>query len=121
VLVPGGVLIVIEPLAAGNFFEALRTVEDEAVVRLAAQAAIGRAVSRKEMAQLRTLNYVRRETFETAEQFLERIIAVDPSRRVVVERDRSAIVDAVMAAAERGMDGHLVFDQPMKAHILAPA
>jgi ubiquinone/menaquinone biosynthesis C-methylase UbiE len=121
VLVSGGVLIVIEPLAAGNFFEALRTVEDETIVRLAAQAAIGRAVSRKEMAQLRTLNYVRREIFETTEQFLERIIAVDPSRRVAVERDRSAIVDAVTAAAEHGMDGHLVFDQPMKADILAPA
>jgi ubiquinone/menaquinone biosynthesis C-methylase UbiE len=34
VLKPRGVLIVIEPLPTGNFFEALHLVEDETIVRL---------------------------------------------------------------------------------------
>jgi ubiquinone/menaquinone biosynthesis C-methylase UbiE len=118
VLKPRGVLIVIEPLPTGNFFEALRLVEDETIVRLAAQVAIESAVSRKEMMLVKTLNYVRRETFDTAAHFLERIIAVDSSRREVVERNQSAITEAVISAAEPGTDGRLVFDQPIKADIL---
>jgi hypothetical protein len=53
--------------------------------------------------------------------FLDRIVAVDPSRREVVERNRGAISSAVIAAALRDPDGRLAFDQPIKADILAPA
>ena len=118
VLKPGGVLIVIEPMASGNFFEALRLVEDETYVRKAAQAAIEAAVSSGEFLQARTLNYVRREVFDTAVHFLERIIAVDPARREVVEGNQYAITEAVISAAHRDKDGKLVFDQPIKVDIL---
>lgn len=37
VIRPGGLLIVMEPLAEGGFFDALRIVEDETAVRVAAQ------------------------------------------------------------------------------------
>lgn len=120
VLKPGGVFVVIEPLVTGNFFEALRLVEDETLVRQAAQAAIEAAVSRRELVLVKTLTYVRREIFETAEVFLERIIRVDPSRREVVDRNRSAVTNAVIAAAQRNPDGGLLFDQPIKADILRP-
>jgi len=121
VLKHNGVFLVIEPLVTGNFFEALRLVEDETVVRQAAQAAIDTAVSRRELLLVETLTYVRREVFETPGAFLERIILVDPSRREVVDRDRNAITSAVIAAAQRNQDGRLVFDQPIKADILRPA
>ena len=121
VLKPGGVLIVIEPLASGNFFEALRLVEDETYVRKAAQAAIETLVSSGDLVLARTLNYLRREEFDTASQFLERIIAVDPARREVVEHNQYAITEAVLAAAHHDRDGRLIFDQPVKVDILRPA
>jgi SAM-dependent methyltransferase len=121
VLGPGGVLIVIEPTAYGSFFEALRHVEDETVVRRAAQDAIEAAVSAGEFRLETNLSYVRREAFETAEGFLERVVAVDPSRRAVVERDRTVIIDAVKSAASRDSKGRLLFEQPIKADVLKPA
>lgn len=112
-----GVLIIVEPLPSGNFFEALRPVEDETVVRLAAQRAMEAAAASGTLVRTRTINYVRRDVFPTVEAFLDRIVAVDPSRRQIVDRDTAAIVAAVRAAAHRDGDGSLVFDQPLKADI----
>jgi ubiquinone/menaquinone biosynthesis C-methylase UbiE len=118
VIKPDGVLVIVEPLPSGNFFEALRRVEDETVVRLAAQAAIEAAVLSGMLARTTTLDYVRREAFPTVDAFLERIVAVDPSRRDIVDRDKAAIVAAVQAATHRNDAGLLVFDQPIRADIL---
>ena len=121
VLKPNGVLIAIEPTVTGNFFEALRLVEDETIVRQAAQAAIAAAVLSGEFQLVRSFGYVRQEVFDTATAFLERVIAVDTARRDVVERNRSVITDAVVSAARYDTDGRLVFDQPVKVDILRPA
>jgi ubiquinone/menaquinone biosynthesis C-methylase UbiE len=118
VIGPDGLVIVVEPLPAGNFFAALRSIEDETAVRQAAQHAIETAMLSGMLIRIRTLNYVRREAFRTVEEFLERVVAVDPSRREIVEQDRSALVAAVLAAAHRDGSGALVFDQPVKADIL---
>ena len=116
-----GALIVIEPTVTGSFFEALRLVEDETIVRQAAQATIEAAVSAGELELARSLTYVRREAFDTAAHFLERVIAVDPSRREAVERNQPAIEAAVVAAAQRKATGRLVFEQPVKVDVLRPA
>ena len=87
VIKPNGSLIIVEPLASGNFFAALRPIEDETVVRRAAQFAIETAVLSGVLARTATLQYVRREAFPSVRGFLDRIVAVDPSRREVVERD----------------------------------
>jgi 2-polyprenyl-3-methyl-5-hydroxy-6-metoxy-1,4-benzoquinol methylase len=119
VVKPDGVVIIVEPSTTGNFFSALRLIEDETVVRHAAQRAIETAIGAGMLIRLNTLNYVRREVFPTADAFLDRVAAVDPSRRAVVDQDRSAVVTAVLAAAHRNREGSLVFDQPIKADILA--
>ena len=119
VIRPNGVLTIIEPLPAGNFFFALQLIEDETVVRQAAQRAIEAAILSGVLVRMTTLNYVRREVFRTAQEFLDRIVAVDPSRREIVEQDESAITAAVLAAAYLHSEGSLVFDQPIKADILA--
>ncbi|MER9895259.1 class I SAM-dependent methyltransferase [Mesorhizobium sp. M0119] len=121
VINPNGVLIVVEPLATGNFFAALRPIEDETIVRQAAQLAIETAVSSGMLARMATLQYVRREVFRTVKGFLDRVVAVDPSRRKVVEHDESGITAAVLAAAQRDSEGALTFDQPIKADILGPS
>lgn len=115
---PGSPLIVIEPLAAGSFFDALRMVEDETVLRLAAQEALVRAVANGLLKRSASFSYVRRETFEDVDAFLDRIVAVDPARRAVVRANYEAISAAVLAAAARTNDGKLMLDQPIKADIL---
>ncbi|WP_345892390.1 class I SAM-dependent methyltransferase [Mesorhizobium amorphae] len=121
VIRPNGVVIIVEPLPAGTFFSALRLVEDETVVRLAAQRAIETATLSGVLSRMETLNYVRRDVFPTADGFLDRIVAVDPSRREIVEQNKSAIRAAVLAAAARTSEGSLEFDQPIKADILQRA
>jgi ubiquinone/menaquinone biosynthesis C-methylase UbiE len=121
VIKPNGVLIIVEPLASGNFFAALRLIEDETIVRQAAQLAIETAILSGVLARTATLKYVRQDVFRTVRGFLDRIVAVDPSRREVVERDEPAITAAVLVAAQRDSEGALIFDQPIKADILGPA
>lgn len=115
VLRKDGSLIIIEPIAAGNFFEAMRRIEDETEVRRQAQLALARAEPL--FATHRTLDYVRRETFESAEKFVARIVAVDPARQAVVDADRDGIVAEVHRAAFKTEDNRLAFDQPIKADI----
>jgi ubiquinone/menaquinone biosynthesis C-methylase UbiE len=118
---PNGVVIIVEPLPTGNFFSALRLIEDETVVRLAAQRAIETSTLSGVLRRAATFNYIRREVFQTVDGFLDRIVAVDPSRREIVEKDEAAIRAAVLAAAEHNYEGSLVFDQPIKADVLERA
>lgn len=117
---PGGTLIVIEPLAEGSFFAALRMVEDETAIRLAAQQALTRAIASGLLKLTTTVTYIRREIFDDAGRFLDRIIAVDPAREAVVRANHDAIAAAVVAAATRTKDGKLILYQPIKADILVP-
>ncbi|WP_187331505.1 MULTISPECIES: class I SAM-dependent methyltransferase [unclassified Mesorhizobium] len=115
---PDGVVIIIEPLPTGNFFSVLLLIEDETVVRQAAQRAIETAILSGMLIRMTTLNYVRREVFRTVEDFLDRVVAVDLSRRDIVEKDKSALIAEVLAAAHLNSEGSLVFDQPIKVDIL---
>jgi hypothetical protein len=112
-----GFLIVIEPLAEGTFFEALRIVEDETAVRLAAQQALARAVAGNLLSLENTICYVRREVFDNVAQFHDRVIAVDPARTFIVQSKRETIVAAVLAAAAKDHQGRLILDQPIKADL----
>lgn len=115
-----GAVVVIEPLAAGTFFSALLTVEDETAVRAAAQRAISAAVGDGAFALRRTVEYVRRERFETADRFLARVVAADQARAAIVERRRDEIQAAFNRFAGRDADGVPVLDQPIRAHVLRP-
>lgn len=118
VVKPSGFFIVIEPLTSGSFFEALRLIEDETDVRNAAQAAIGAAAAAGELISVRTLTYNRRESFGEVGDYLDRIVAADPSRRATVEANNKAVVERVLAVARR-QGGMLGLDQPVKADIFA--
>ncbi|MGA7428490.1 MAG: class I SAM-dependent methyltransferase [Rhodoplanes sp.] len=115
---PGGWLIVLEPLAAGNFFQALRVFEDETAVRLAAQNALARAIESNRLRLEKTTSYVRREVFADVAQFFARIVGIDPAREATIQANREAANAAALAAAQRDKDGRLVFDQPIKADLL---
>ncbi|WOS66705.1 class I SAM-dependent methyltransferase [Sinorhizobium fredii] len=118
VLSDDGFLVVMEPLTEGNFFETLRLVEDETTVREAAQAAIEAELSSGDLRLMKSLTYVRTETFGSAEQFLDRIVAVDPARLEVIERLGPGATRAVLTSARHGADGRLIFEQPTKVHVV---
>jgi ubiquinone/menaquinone biosynthesis C-methylase UbiE len=119
VLRSDGVMVVIEPLAEGSFFEALRPVEDETEVRAAAQAALGRAAAAGMLRLSKTMTYTRHDSFRSADEFLERIVAVDPARGSVVDAVRAGICAHVEAIAGRAGGGQLRVDQPIKVDVFS--
>jgi len=111
-------IVVVEPLAEGLFFSALRPVEDETEVRRAAQDALRQALETEAFGQLRRVDYLRRESFEGLDQFLVRIVAVDPARASVVAEHRPEVEAAFLRHARVAADGRMTLEQPMRAHVL---
>jgi ubiquinone/menaquinone biosynthesis C-methylase UbiE len=120
VTAPEGRIVVIEPLADGSFFEAFRGIEDETEVRAAAQRAIATMLARGQLGLLQEVEYVRREAFDTLDQFLSRAAAADRSREAIIRERREAIAAALHEAAMRDEHGRFVLDQPLRAQVLAP-
>ena len=115
---PGRHVIVVEPLAEGSFFAALRVVEDETEVRAAAQAAIGRAIASGEFTLAVQHDFVRRDVFPNIDGFLQRVLAADAERAASIETNKDAIIAAFEAAAGRHDNGGYILEQPIRAHVL---
>lgn len=120
VLRPGCRLVVVEPLAEGTFFDALRPIEDETDIRAAAQAAIAQAVAAGRYACERDVVVERRETFADSDAFFARVTAVDPARAEVIRTGRAHAEAAFTGAAERMPDGRFALVQPLRIHVLKP-
>lgn len=121
VLAPGGLLVVVEPLAEGSFFDALRPIEDETAIRAAAQDAIAAALARGAYACRRDATIARRERFDSLDAFLARVSAVDPAREATIRDRRSVVEEAFLKAAAREADGQFGLVQPLRIHVLEPA
>jgi hypothetical protein len=118
VVEPAGPIVIIEPLAEGSFFSALRPVEDETKVRTSAQEHIRRALERGTFEQLSRVDYLRREHFADLDQFLARIVAVEPVRARVVAQRHPEVEAAFRRHARNAADGRMALEQPMRAHVL---
>ena len=118
VVEPAGAIVIIEPLAEGSFFSTLRPVEDETHVRTAAQERIRRALEGGTFEQLRRVEYLRRERFADLDQFLARIVAVEPARAAVISERRPEVEAAFRRYARVAADGRMTLEQPMRAHVL---
>ena len=81
-------------------------------------AAIRDAVADGDMKLLRTLDFSRQESFCDVDAFLDRIVAIDPSRREAALRNRALLSERLREVALR-RDGGWVLDQPHKAVVLA--
>jgi ubiquinone/menaquinone biosynthesis C-methylase UbiE len=115
---PAGPIVVVEPLAEGSLFLALRPVEDETEVRTVAQEVLRLSVESGEFDQVRRIDYLRRERFEGIEEFLAHVVAVDPARAATVAGRRPEVEAAFGRHARAAEDGGLVLEQPMRAHVL---
>ncbi len=116
---PGKPIVVVEPLAEGSFFAALRPIEDETEIRAAAQAAIAAAVASGAFTCARDVTFARHETFPDHVAFLARVTAVDPARAAAIRADEAGIAAAFEVAATREADGYGL-TQPLRAHVLVP-
>ena len=115
---PGNTVLVIEPLAAGSFFSALRIIEDETGIRAAAQSAIQRAITSGVYRLAAQHDYIRRDQFPDLDQFLARVLAADATRQSIIGQNRASIAAAFTAAATRTELGTYVLEQPIRAHVL---
>ncbi|WP_373876000.1 class I SAM-dependent methyltransferase [Methylobacterium soli] len=115
---PGAAILVIEPLAEGSYFTALRLIEDEITVRRAAQAALAAAIAAGRFACQRDITFARRESFASVDEFLRRVLAVDPARAEAV-RDRRAQIEAILSdVAESDPERGFALVQPLRAQVL---
>ena len=121
VLRTGYALVVVEPLASGSFFEALRPIEDETEIRAAAQAAIAAAVGSGAFTCARDLTIERRESFASIAAFFSRVTSVDPAREATIHARRETVEAAFFRAAQREADGRFTLVQPLRIHVLMPA
>ncbi len=111
-------IVIVEPLAEGSFFSALRPVEDETYVRTAAQDVIDEALESGTLQQLGRIDYLRREHFTDLDQFLVHIVAVDSARAAVVKERRPEVEAVFRSHARVAEDGRMILEQPMRAHVL---
>lgn len=117
VLVPGGLALVNEPIADGDFFRLTRLVEDEEAVRAAALAAVKGACASGlfvERAEIVYLNPVRMESYEA---FALRMGLIDGTRKARVAA-AEAELRATFHALAAPRDGAFFFDQPARLTIL---
>ncbi len=112
VLKPQGTLVVVEPIADGAYFEAVRPIEDETEVRAAAYDTLKHPPLPLEQTDETVYTTVVRHA--DADRFIAHVVAVDPTRR-----DRLPAVEAEMrrrfaATGRAEPDGATAFDQPMR-------
>ncbi|MDO5704899.1 MAG: class I SAM-dependent methyltransferase [Paracoccus sp. (in: a-proteobacteria)] len=118
---PGGIVIIIEPLAQGSFFRAMRPLEDETEIRAKAAAAIEALISDHRVV-LRDLRRWNRESrFRRLEEFIDYLSRASPERAGLARRHYSALARAWRDNIHT-VDGVAVLTQPMICWTLsAPA
>jgi len=118
-LVPEGRLLVIEPLAGGSFFHAMRSVEDETDIRADAAKTVETVVGQGKARLVDLLRWDRVTRFADRESFLAQLVAVDPARAALVVKSRAAIAESWAIHARRDGDG-FILEQPIVCWHLAP-
>ncbi|MDB5360071.1 MAG: 2-polyprenyl-3-methyl-5-hydroxy-6-metoxy,4-benzoquinol methylase [Rhodospirillales bacterium] len=119
VLVQDGILFVLEPIAAGRYFELTRLIEDETHVRAKAYEALVRAGAQGLIATAEE-TYRNPLAFKDFETFEARMIAVDPARSAIVAQHRASLRQAFETSAEATADGYR-FYQPTRINLFRKA
>ena len=117
VLRAGGEVLVIEPVAAGSFFELLAPLDDETRVRAAAQAAL-HAVAVRQLLPVAAARFTTTVTFPDPESVVRSFTAADPTRARLAEAVAPQIAERFLRLGRIAADGASCFDQPMTLHRL---
>jgi len=113
VLRAGGRLLVLEPLAEGEYFELLRPLEDETAIRALARQVLARAGDLG-LEPETELVYDQLVVRRSVDELLEALVAADPTRAARLSAARPAIEAAFARLGEAGENGKS-FRQPMLA------
>jgi ubiquinone/menaquinone biosynthesis C-methylase UbiE len=116
VLKPDGKLCVIEPLAEGSYFEALRLVKDETDVRAKAYEALSKAEALG-LENETELRYDEPRRFKSYDIFRQRQSARGAARRAAFDA-RNDEIRANFLANARQEGGEFVLDQPTRVNLL---
>ncbi|MHA1114485.1 MAG: class I SAM-dependent methyltransferase [Alphaproteobacteria bacterium] len=116
VLVPGGRMIVFEPLAEGPNFEVALSFDDETEIRAKAYAAVCRAAT-DGFRQTEERVFLSATVVRDFDAFVDRRVKTDPARRERVAR----VIDRLRAdferLAKRTSEGYLL-EQPFRVNVL---
>ena len=121
VLRPGGAVVVVEPLAQGDYYVLTSLIDDELEARTATQLALAQAA----LAGLErsvTIDYDVRLCIADLRALRARVVSVDPNRAELFGSRRAEIEEAFQRLGEPGeQPGERCFVQTMRADVLRPA
>lgn len=119
-VVGNGPVIVVEPLAAGPFFETMRPIEDETRIRAAAAETVEALSERGFLTIEQTTLYERNQTFKDVQAFIDYLATVNPSRLAAVDRQRALVEDLFTRHAVAATGGFQLM-QPLRFQLLRSA
>ena len=120
VLRDAGAVYVAEPLPEGDFFAMVSVLEDETQVREAARTAID-AAGDQGLTRTAGERYAVASVLADLDAFVERMLAVNPDRGVLVQARRPELERMFAAGGEDTSDGGKRFLQHQRADVLRPA
>ena len=113
---PGGRLAVIEPLARGSFFRAMRPVDDETEIRALALAALERLKASGAAEPLLEETYEVTTRFDDLAGFLDYLRGAEPERASRIAAMSEAVASAFSGNAVRDADG-FALTQPLSIRV----
>lgn len=105
ILRPGGVLVIVEPLAEGSFFKAMQPVNDETVVRAHALDALARLIGEAPEHLERHERYELPIHFDDPESFLEYLHKAEPARAKDIRAQHETVMQALEDHATQDENG----------------
>lgn len=108
----GGSVLVIEPVAQGSFFRAMRPVEDESIVRAQAHQAVEKLISSGKVALHELRRWNRENRFRDLEAFVDYLARTSPERAALAVRNEARLARAWRDNI-RSHEGMGVLIQPM--------
>jgi SAM-dependent methyltransferase len=117
VLVAGGRLFVMEPVAEGPLFELMRPVDDETEVRAAAVSALRRAAGGPDLEEIREYEFATHYCYASFDAFKDGVLQVDASRRAAFEAQEAQLREGFERTAEQTADGYR-FTHPKRLNLL---
>lgn len=114
VLKPGGLLYVMEPVPAGNYFEATKFVNDETIVRTQAYVELGRLEDADPICEIL---YRAERVFGAFEDWRSDQIDRDPRRQAMFDARPEEVQRTFENRALR-RDGQMVFNQVSRVNLL---
>lgn len=116
VLSSGGLLYVMEPVAAGHYHEATKFVNDETVVRTDAWVALN-GVLGQGLTRVREILYRSRRAFDSFDAWKEDQLDRDARRAAKFDADPDGVKRTFETLADKE-DGKLAFDQVFRVDLL---